>query len=66
MVDFVIVVMGMVVVIEVEVMLGIGMPVTDEVMGNRVRMGTGKELGVHVVRPLRKERSRTPFCMLVR
>lgn len=65
MVDFMVVVVGMMVIIEVKVMFGVGMPVSDEIMRNSIGMGTRQELGVDVMRPLWEKRSRTPFCTLV-
>lgn len=65
MVDFVVVVMRMVVVIEVEMMFGIGMPMADKIVRYGIWMGTRKELRIDVMRPLRKKRSRASFCTLV-
>lgn len=65
-VDFVVVVVGVMVVVQVVVVFDVGMPVSHiVVVRHGVGMGTGEELGVDVVGPLREERPCTPLCMLV-
>lgn len=54
----------MVGIIEVDVIFGIGMSMTDKIMRNSIRMCTRKKLRVDVMRPLREKWSRTPFCTL--
>ena len=54
-VNFVIVMVGVVVVVHIVMVFDVGMPVANiVVVWDRVWVGTGKELRVHVVRPLRK------------
>lgn len=65
MVDFVVVMVRMVVVIEVIVMFDVRMPVPHIVIvSHGVRMGSWKELGIDVVGPLGEKWSCTPLCML--
>ena len=68
MVDFMVVIMGMVVVEVIVLVFGVRMvPVSRViVMRHRIRMGTGQELRIYVVGPLREKRSRAPLCMFVR
>lgn len=63
MVDFVVVVVGMVVVVEVIVVLDIGVPVPHIVVVlHGVRVGTWEELGVDVVGPLGEKGPGAPLC----
>lgn len=67
MVNFMVVVVWMVIVIKIIMMFNIGVSVTHIIMmRNSTRMWSGKELGIDMMGPLRKEWSCTPFCMLAK